>query len=211
MPLDQISPSQSLLIHSGRQAQLGDALSDIGRTLFGRTGAVACQGAAIAASDGTILGRTGQPVDQVETCSASDPVLCALGLDLVRIDETVCCDPNVTAIPALMLRIGLLGRILDLAHTHLKGRVSFGKKTLSHQLVKVGFSDAYGTMRLLSESAMQRDHTKNFAGLSDDHAELTKATLAAEKLMGGHGYLLHGTHPIGYLSTLLQAIYGPRS
>jgi hypothetical protein len=138
-----------------------------------------------------------------------DPVLIAMALNLITSDAAS-CEPDRVALPALMLRIGILGHILDLAHGHLKGRVSMGKKTLSHQLVKAGFSDAYGVMRLCFETGQMRQHSGDLSGLDCDHARLTTATLEAEKLMGGHGYLIGGTHQWGYVSMLLQAIYGRR-
>ncbi|WP_264212371.1 acyl-CoA dehydrogenase family protein [Leisingera thetidis] len=199
-----IQPAQS-----GRAGSLAAALAALGQAAYGLDGCPACQGAAICAPGLPVLGADARPVAPAALAAVADPVLDALHLQLVQVDGT-CAAAEDVAVPALMLRAGLLGRILDLAHAHLKGRASMGRKTLSHQLVKVGFADAYGTLRLISETAQLRAESGDMAGLAEDHARLTAATIEAEKLMGGHGYLIGGTHPIGYLSMLLHVIYGPR-
>lgn len=210
MALDLSTPSaMTQPVQLGRAGTLAAALASLGKASFGQAGSPACQGAAIHAPGLQVIGADARPVAPAALTVAPDPVLDALELQLVQVNAP-CSPPDAAAIPAIMLRVGLLGRILDLAHAHLKGRVSMGAKTLSHQLVKVGFADAYATMRLVSETTQLRLESGDLTGLAEDHERLTAATVEAEKLMGGHGYLIGGTHPVGYLSMLLHVIYGPR-
>jgi hypothetical protein len=137
-----------------------------------------------------------------------DPVLAHLGLRLVRVPGPAVPAPEDAALHALLLRIGLLGRMLDLAHAHLKERVSFGQRTLKHQLVKVVFAEAHGAMQLLKEKCRLRLENARLDDLHADHLELSQAEIQAEKLMGGHGYLIGGTHSIAYLSMLIAALHG---
>lgn len=209
MALDLFKSQLALPVKLGRQGPLSDALNALGDAAFGHAGVPACNHMAIAATDQDVIGDLHQPLCQTHLTRISDPILDALALGLFRVDAPG-VDPTSIALEALLLRAGLLGRILDIAYAHLRGRVSMGKKTLSHQLVKAGFADAYGVLRLTCEIVTVRAETKDLAGLDRDHNRLTEATLEAEKLMGGHGFLLDGTHPIGYLSMLLHVIYGPR-
>jgi hypothetical protein len=209
MALDHSQNPLSLPVHLGRKGAIGPALASLGACAFGRQGAPLCHGMAIISDDCTAFAADHSPIAGPAFDILDDPVLSAMGLHLITSDAPS-CNADSLALPALLLRVGLLGRILDLAHGHLKSRVSMGKKTLSHQLVKASFSDAYSVMRLCVETAGLRHQTGDMAGLDFDHARLTTATLEAEKLMGGHGYLIGGTHQWGYVSMLLQAIYGPR-
>ncbi len=208
MALDLIQSALTLPSRMGRQAKLAEVPGALGLAVIGLPVAVACNGMALAAEGQEVHGAGGA-IDPAALTLVEDPVLAALGLRLIAV-EAPGLDPKAVALPALMLRVGLLGRILDLAHDHLKGRVSMGKKTLTHQLVKVGFADGFAAMRLASDLAMLRSETGDLSGLMQDHAGLGQATLAAEKLMGGHGYLIGGTHPVGYVSMLVQSIYGPQ-
>jgi hypothetical protein len=112
------------------------------------------------------------------------------------------------SLAALAIRLGILSRILDMAYVHLKDRVSFGQKTLSHQLVKATFAEVHGAVVRLTEQMRLRADRSIWVGLREDHCEVTEFNGKAEKLMGGHGYLLTGTHSLSYLSMLLFSIYG---
>jgi hypothetical protein len=104
--------------------------------------------------------------------------------------------------------LGILSRMLDMAYVHLKDRVSFGQKTLSHQLVKATFAEVHGGVVRLGEQMHLRADKLLSVGLREDHCEVTELGGKAEKLMGGHGYLLTGTHSLSYLSMLLFSVYG---
>jgi hypothetical protein len=93
-------------------------------------------------------------------------------------------------------------------YVHLKVRVSFGQKTLSHQLVKATFAEAHGAVVRLNEHLRLRADRSLWVGLLEDHYEVTEFNGKAEKLMVGHGYLLTGTHSLSYLSMLLFSVYG---
>ncbi|MCB1408070.1 acyl-CoA dehydrogenase family protein [Defluviimonas denitrificans] len=209
MALDHTTPSFILPARMGRQAPLAKAVASLGMATLGQEGAVAANGMALTAPGLPLYAASGAVPDAAALRPVADRVLEAIGLRLVAVPDAGPGDPNLS-LAALMLRVGLVGRILDLAHHHLKPRRSMGQKILSHQLVKVGFSDAYAAMRLAEETAALRLATGDMSGLDADHNRLTETTLAAEKLMGGHGYLLSGTHPLGYASVLIQTIYGPQ-
>jgi len=83
-----------------------------------------------------------------------------------------------------------------MAYVHLGDRVSFGQKTLSHQLVKATFAEAHGAVIRLSEQMHLRADRSLSVGMTDDHYVVSDFNSKAEKLMGGHGYLLTGTHSL---------------
>jgi hypothetical protein len=117
-------------------------------------------------------------------------------------------DPFKASLAILAIRLGILSRMLDMAYGHLKDRVSFGQKTLSHQLVKATFAEVHGVVIRLREEIDLRADRSLSVGLVDDHRLVTEFNSKAERLMGGHGYLLTGTHPLSYLSMVLFSIYG---
>jgi hypothetical protein len=139
---------------------------------------------------------------------ADDGVLATMGLRLVHVPNAGSMASDVASLAALEMRLGLLTLMLDTAHRHLKPRKSFGQKTLHHQLVKADFGDASGTLILLQSKIAYRRKTGDMSGLAADHAKLSATELQSEKLMGGHGYLIGGTHEISYVSMLLRGLFG---
>lgn len=157
-------------------------------------------GGPIVCADGTRI-AAGQLIDY------PDPVMNHLGLCIGRASAGD-VDPVSASLAVLAVRLGILSRMLDMAYVHLKERVSFGQKTLSHQLVKATFAEVHGAVVRLSEKLRLRAEESLWEGLREDHCEVTEFNGKAEKLMGGHGYLLTGTHSLSYLSMLLFSVYG---
>nr|WP_316654777.1 hypothetical protein [uncultured Gellertiella sp.] len=189
-----------------RKANYDEALLALCQAVTGKSGYLANAGYVIRGeASGAILAANGQFLAAGEV--TPDAALSHLGL---RLESTVGGTPvegrAITA--SLMFRLGLLSKMLDLAHAHLEPRISFGQKTLKHQMVKDGFARAYATGLTLREKTVLRLETNSFAGLEQDHQELTRAEMQAEKLMGGHGYLVGGTHAISYLSMLMASMHG---
>lgn len=211
MAFDAETGGLSSLTRTARTAPLATALTEFCAVVSGRDGYLAGSGAVLRAAGSplSVLTATGDALSENTLIStAGDPVLDGFGLDMVRITGDILPPTPDTALAALELRVGFLGRILDLAHAHLRDRVSFGQKTLSHQLVKAGFADGQAAMDLYAGIARLRREAGIKDGIAADHAALTAATQQAEKLMGGHGYLAGGTHAVGYISMLTHAIYG---
>ncbi|ACT04969.1 hypothetical protein Dd1591_0076 [Dickeya chrysanthemi Ech1591] len=139
-----------------------------------------------------------------------DRVLNHLGLDAVRGTETIVL-PASFPILVCAARLGVLARIQTMSWQHLSGRQSFGTKTTRHQLIKASFADIAGKASLLLEQQYQRLREGDFAGLEDDHYQITQLNNEAEKMMGGHGFLLGNTHSLSYFSMMLYSIYGKAS
>lgn len=198
------------LAAAARQGPIATALAGFGAAVAGRNGHLASAGHVIRGTDAAwpVIGGDGVPVEEERITAIDDPVLPGFGLRLCRVDGA---PGSRGALPALAIRIGLLNRMLDLAYDHLKPRVSFGQRTLTHQLVKAGFAEAHGAALLLLERARLREATGELDGIDADHGELARVEAQAEKLMGGHGYLAGGTHAVSYLSLLLHSLHGRAS
>jgi alkylation response protein AidB-like acyl-CoA dehydrogenase len=178
-----------------------------GEVVTGAPGFLICSGFSVHQSGSSILSGDGTVVPASDVVDVPDLVINHLGLAIGQIGVAE-PDRFRTSLAILAVRLGILGRILDMAYTHLKDRVSFGQKILSHQLVKTTFAEVYGAMVRISEQMRLRAEGLLSEGLRDDHCMVTEITGKAEKLMGGHGYLLGGTHSLSYLSMLLFSIYG---
>ncbi|MEN5151397.1 hypothetical protein [Pseudomonas orientalis] len=146
--------------------------------------------------------RAGQPAQ-------TDRVLACLGLDLQWLGEEqmiATYDPQLMV--SVAARLGLLTRMLGISWTHLSARRSFGVKATRHQLIKAEFADLSSHCSLLLLQWDMRIAAQDFDDAEDDHWQITQLTNRAEKLMGGHGYLLGATHTLSYLSMMIYSLYG---
>ncbi|AUQ23656.1 hypothetical protein [Dickeya zeae] len=148
--------------------------------------------------------------DESQSQRLFDRVLTHLGLDAVRGTETIVL-PVSFPILVCVARLGVLARIQTMSWQHLSGRYSFGAKTTRHQLIKASFADVAGKASLLLEQQYQRLREGDVVGLEDDHYQITQLNNEAEKMMGGHGFLLGNTHSLSYFSMMLYSIYGKAS
>jgi alkylation response protein AidB-like acyl-CoA dehydrogenase len=206
----RISPRElTTLYEKARKEPLSDALRAMGEAVSGVAGFLVCNRFVIhdRAAIGLVVGADGKAIAPTGLVDYPDPVLDHLGLSVGQTTANDAAGPNVS-VAALAIRLGILSRMLDMAYAHLKNRVSFGQKTLSHQLVKAAFADVHGAVVRLNEQMRLRARESIWVGLRDDHCEVTESSGKAEKLMGGHGYLLTGTHSLSYVSTMLFSVYG---
>jgi hypothetical protein len=197
------------LYRKARSDALGDALMAFGEAVTGVPGFLVCNGFVIhpRASGIPIVCGEGTIIDPAKLVDCPDLVINYLGLCIGQV-SAIEPDRFTTSLAILAIRLGILSRILDMAYVHLKDRVSFGQKTLSHQLVKATFADVHGAVVRLREQMRLRADRALPVGLPDDHGVVTECNNKAEKLMGGHGFLLSGTHSQSYLSMLLFSVYG---
>lgn len=138
-----------------------------------------------------------------------DPVLEAMGL-------CIASDPLLKhqrlhrffAPAVIAARLGLLARILSISWQHLSSRTSFGVRTTRHQLIKAEFAEVSNQIDFMLTQWSLRIAQEDYAGTEGDHIQITFLTNRAEKLMGGHGYLLGNSHTLSYLSVMLYSIYG---
>jgi hypothetical protein len=197
------------LYRKARKDALGSALIALGESVSGSPGFLLVNDFVIydRSVGGPIVRSDGGRIAVSRLLDCPDPVMNYLGLCIGQA-SAVDGDAAVASLAALAIRLGILSRMLDMAYVHLKGRVSFGQKTLSHQLVKATFAEVHGAVVRLKEQMHLRANRSVWVGLREDHCELTTFNGKAEKLMGGHGYLLTGTHSLSYLSMLLFSVYG---
>jgi hypothetical protein len=197
------------LYRNARKDAIGTALMGLGEAVSGVSGFLLANDFVIydRAVGGPIVCTDGQRIAVSRLRDCPDPVMDHLGLSVGQ-RSAADGDAAVPSIAALAIRLGILSRMLDMAYVHLKGRMSFGEKTLSHQLVKATFAEVHGAAVRLKEQMRLRAEKSVWAGLREDHCELTAFNGKAEKLMGGHGYLLTGTHSLSHLSMLLFSVYG---
>lgn len=152
------------------------------------------------------------PVELAATANAApeaDRVLASLGLDLQFLggqQGSAADDTQLTV--SVAVRLGLLTRMLGMSWTHLSARRSFGTKTTRHQLIKAEFADLSSQCSLLVLQWEMRIAAQDFQDAEDDHWQITQLTNRAEKLMGGHGYLLGATHTLSYLSMMFYSLHG---
>jgi hypothetical protein len=139
----------------------------------------------------------------------ADRVLASLGLDLQYLggEQAIAAD-DTPLIVSVAARLGLLMRMLGMSWTHLSARRSFGVKTTRHQLIKAEFADVSSQCNQLVLQWEMRIAAQDFQDAEEDHWQITLLTNRAEKLMGGHGYLLGATHTLSYLSMIIYSLYG---
>ena len=192
-----------------RKDDLGETLRSFGEVVTGAPGFVIANGFVIHQRDSRtpFVGGDGTVIDPAHVVDCPDLVINHLGLCIGQVSAAE-PDRFATSLAILAIRLGILSRILDMAYVHLKDRVSFGQKTLSHQLVKATFAEVHGAVIRLREQMHLRAVRSLSSGMVDDHCVVSDYSSKAEKLMGGHGYLLTGTHSLSYLSMLLFSIYG---
>lgn len=151
----------------------------------------------------------GEPAVMDNPSPQADRVLASLGLDLRFLggEQTIATD-DTPLIVSVATRLGLLMRMLSVSWTHLSARRSFGVKTTRHQLIKAEFADLSSQCSLLVLQWEMRIAAQDFQDAEEDQWQITQLTNRAEKLMGGHGYLLGATHTLSYLSMMFYSLYG---
>jgi hypothetical protein len=197
------------LYRKARNDAFGDTLLAFGEAVTGVPGFPICNCLVVhpGARATPVVGGEGTIIEPSQVVDIPDLVVNHLGLRIGRVSASE-PDRFRASLVALAIRLGILSRMLDMAYGHLKDRVSFGQTTLSHQLVKATFAEVHGAVVRLREEMDLRADRSLFVGLVDDHRLVTEFNSKAERLMGGHGYLLTGTHPLSYLSMVLFSIYG---
>jgi hypothetical protein len=161
-------------------------------------------------SDYQLYAPTGKALEGYS--EESDRVLKALDIVLCRINAPA-EDENATSVApfiAIAARLGLLQRILAMSWHHLSGRKSFGIKTTKHQLVKAEFAELSNQSDLLCQQWLLRLRSNDNQDTDEDHWQITVMTNRAEKLMGGHGYLLGASHSFSWLSMMMYSVYGKK-
>lgn len=210
--LDAIAMDRLQVI--ARENSLTEALTNLGRVLLVRDGYLLWKGNVLMADGAALplLDAAGIGHAMEELLPRYDQLAEAFGLRLASlpgagspVSET---DAEVLSMGVLALRTGLTLRILDMSHRHLAKRWSFGKRTLSHQLVKATFATVFAGLEQLREQWRVRLEQGWLGQLEDEHRQVSELTGQAEKLMGGHGYLQDGSHGVSYLSMLLYSVYG---
>jgi hypothetical protein len=198
------------LYYTARRGTLDAALSGLGSFVSGQPGyAVFCGQAIRTIGSALPLVRHDGPIAAADAATVPDPVLTAMGLEWVRLGRSDAVGRRTdrrAATGALVLRSGLLARILDRSYRHLEPRESGGQRVLHHQLVRACFVECFGAaeqMRLEAGYLLDEACSVDPAVL---HKGLTSATMKAAKLMGGHGYLLGETNSIEFLSLCLAGI-----
>ncbi|WP_300628610.1 hypothetical protein [Pseudomonas sp.] len=150
-----------------------------------------------------------EPTATTSQSPQADRVLACLGLDLQWLgEEQVIAVDDSQLVVSVAARLGLLMRMLGMSWTHLSARRSFGVKATRHQLIKAEFADLSSHCSLLLLQWDMRIAAQDFHDAEDDHWQITQLTNRAEKLMGGHGYLLGATHTLSYLSMVIYSLYG---
>lgn len=153
----------------------------------------------------------GNPVDGSRlTWLEQDRLLLWLTLKVATVADNHEVSRTMSTLVA-SVRLGLVVRTLDMAHQHLQGRKSFGQKTTRHQLIKASFSDIYGDITQLKHQLLHRFETEDHYGVEAEHRAITRLSNQAEKLMGGHGFLMGATHTVSHLSMLLYSLFGKQS
>ncbi len=138
-----------------------------------------------------------------------DIVLASIGLVLVRTQPVLqtAYTRSLVRIAVVTARLGLLAQALDMAFHHLEHRVSFGQKTMHHQLIKTRFAYANNLIvRLLDEICVTLERNE-LHQLAQMHPKISEEFAQVSKLMGGHGYLISGINALEYLSSLIASIY----
>ena len=187
-----------------RKGDLAEALSELGAFATGQRGYLLHHGQALRPR-GASLPLIGMPAGHAPELVA-DPVLAAQGLEWCRVKDGAPLSHR-GRVGALVLRAGLLARILDQAYRHLEHRESSGQKILQLQLVKADFVECYGLAdQTLREAAQLLDETMQI-DFAARHLALSDATTRAAKLMGGHGFLLGGANTLEFVSLCLAAVF----
>ncbi|QXH58073.1 hypothetical protein [Pseudomonas maumuensis] len=150
-----------------------------------------------------------QLVPNEQASPQADRVLASIGFELrLQPGEEMIAGDDTQLVASVAARLGLLMRMLGTSWTHLSARRSFGVKTTRHQLIKAEFADLSSQCSLLVSQWRLRSVARDFQDVEEDHWQITLLTNRAEKLMGGHGYLLGATHTLSYLSMMLYSLYG---
>jgi hypothetical protein len=196
------------LYNAARTGTLDAGLVAFGFFVTGYVGYALIGGHAMRVPGGTapLVGRDG-PVIADCAYAVPDPVLREIGVEWLR-NGPVFPTGRRAEVGVLILRAGLLARILDRAFRHLEPRESGGQRTLQHQLVKACFVESFGAAEQVRQEAPHLLDPTLALDLPEMHRGLSSVTMKASKLMGGHGYLLGETNSIEFLSLCMSSIAG---
>src|SRR5262249_23955525 len=152
-----------------------DALMAFGEAVTGVPGFLICNRFVV--HHGTratpIVCGKGTVIEPARLVDYPDLVVSHLGLRIGRVSAPE-PDGFRASLAVLAIRLGMLSRMLDMAYGHLKERLSFGRKTLSHQLVKATFAEVHGAVIRLRGELDLRAHRSLSVGLVDDHCLVTE-------------------------------------
>ncbi|KUI98763.1 acyl-CoA dehydrogenase family protein [Vibrio sp. MEBiC08052] len=197
----------------GRKTDLRELLPQLGFWMTGRHACLVSQGLTMfpAGASPELVNVQGETI-LASHCThlPQDRILRHLELETATVDAQNQSGEAISFV-VCALRLGLVARILDLSFNHLKDRKSFGQKTTRHQLVKASFSDIYGDVSLLKQQLHYRLDSGDLSTPDEEHRQITQLSNHAEKLMGGHGFLLGNSHTISHFSMLLYSLFGKSS
>lgn len=194
------------LYNTARTGTLDAGLIALGFFVTGHVGYALIGGHAMRVPGGTapLVGPEG-PVHSDRVYAVPDPVLRGIGVEWLRNGPAFSVGRRAE-VGVLILRAGLLARILDRAFKHLEPRESGGQRTLQHQLVRACFVESFGAAEQVRQEAPHLLDPRLALDLPELHRALSATTMKASKLMGGHGYLLGETNSIEFLSLCMSSI-----
>lgn len=206
-----LSPEQLTQAWSyGRRAAPAQALAQFTWLVTGNSGGLACNGIGMlpAAADTHLYHPDGEEIP-LTRCSefAADRVLTYMHIRQLRVASASDAPPWISLLIAA-LRLGVIAQMLDISYAHLEKRTSFGQKTTRHQLVKASFAAIFGEVTQLRSQLGLRVAHNDYLELEQEHMAITLLAGQAEKLMGGHGYLLGNTHTLSHFSMMMYCAFG---
>ncbi|WP_304166512.1 VfmB protein [Lonsdalea britannica] len=194
----------------GRHLEPVDALSQFTALIAGAPGGLACHGIGLlpANASSPLYHPEGTNI-ALDGCTAlpTDRVLSFMHLRKVAVTESRPA-PHWLSLIVAALRLGVVARMLDISYAHLNARSSFGQKTTRHQLIKASFASIYGEITQLLGQLSVRLEQADYEDLEQEHLAITHLSGQAEKLMGGHGYLLGNTHTLSHFSMMVYCVFG---
>ncbi|OSM95637.1 MULTISPECIES: acyl-CoA dehydrogenase family protein [Lonsdalea] len=194
----------------GRRLEPAEALSQFTGLVTGTPGGLACHGIGLLPGDASArLYHPDGSAIALDGCTAlpTDRVLSFMNLRKVAVMESLPA-PHWLSLIAAALRLGVIARMLDISYAHLNSRSSFGQKTTRHQLIKASFANIYGEIAQLQGQLSVRLEQEDYEDLEQEHLAITHLSGQAEKLMGGHGYLLGNTHTLSHFSMMVYCVLG---
>ncbi|MFP1869470.1 acyl-CoA dehydrogenase family protein [Lonsdalea quercina] len=194
----------------GRLLDPVDALSRFTELVTGTPGGLACHGIGLLPVDASsCLYHPDGSAIPLDGCTQlpADRVLSFMHLRKVAITGSRPA-PHWLSLMTAALRLGVVARMLDISYTHLNQRTSFGQKTTRHPLIKASFASIYGEITQLQGQLSVRLEQADFEDLEQEHLAITQLSGQAEKLMGGHGYLLGNTHTLSHFSMMVYCVFG---
>ncbi|MFP1793513.1 acyl-CoA dehydrogenase family protein [Lonsdalea quercina] len=194
----------------GRRLDPVDALFHFTGLVTGTPGGLTCQGIGLLPGDASARLYDPDGADiPLNDCTElpADRVLSFMHLRKVAVTGSRPA-PHWLSLMTAALRLGVVARMLDISYAHLNQRISFGQKTTRHPLIKASFASIYGEITQLQEQLNVRVEQADFEDLEQEHLAITQLGGQAEKLMGGHGYLLGNTHTLSHFSMMVYCVFG---